>query len=319
MLTAVRCRGAVVQDPEASPRQTCVPLPPVTLDQAEEPWPSIDPSSLPATPRRRGGAVLGAELFGAPASPWGALLTPLPWLALALQVLLLHLGNAPGWPAAGVHATEALWLLWAPWWLVTVGHGLGRWASEGVFLATRGQVHVDASPRRWHYALAFAVCAAPLVVIQWHGATLEAYMTLRIMLARALSPAGTVHVGYDPSVTNLWVLAVFPLVAWQAGRAVGRIPPGRLLGLQRELARLRGELAWGTEAWGATVGQVIDRWLADLGPGLGEAPEAGESRRRQRQRWLALRRELVAAWVGTPPDLPRANRAVEQYRSGRLA
>jgi hypothetical protein len=291
----------------------------VTQDQAEAPWPSIEPTSPAPASRRRWSLAPRAELFGAPASPWSALLAPLPWLALLLQLLLIRLGTSPGWPAVAMHAIEALWLLWAPWWLASVGHGVGRWVSEAVFHATKGRRHLDASARRWHYGLAFGVCALPLALVQWHGATLEAYMTLRIVLVRALGPAGTVHVGYDPDLTNMWVLAVFPVVLWQAGRAVGRIPPGRLLGLQRELARLRGELAWGTEAWAATVGEVVDRWLGDLGPGLGAAPEAGESRRRQRQRWLALRRELVAAWVGSPPDLPRANRAIEQYRSGRVA
>lgn len=308
----------------------------MTSDRADEPWLSDEPwpdagppaagdrSAPAAEPPRPGKASRRRlawgprlELFGAPASPWRGLLLPLPWCAAVLQVLLLRLGASPQWPAFGTHLAEALWLLWAPFVLATGGHVVGRGLTHLVFRLTGGSRHLDTSPRRSHYAVAFALAAAPLVAVQLHLPALDAYMTLRFELMQRFFPGSVVYFGYTPDWANLWVLGVFPLVWWQASRLVAAIPPGRLLGLQRELARLRGELAWGPEAWGATVGEVVDRWLADLSPGVGEAPEAGESRRRHRQRWVVLRRELVAAWVGSPPDLPRANRAIELFRSGR--
>lgn len=262
-------------------------------------------------------AAVGLEAFGRPAGPWGAVFAPVPLAAAGLLIakwLLWPMGSLP-WLAD--RAGEALYLLIAPFVLATLAHAACQAASEAAWRATEGRRQLDWSPRRWHYFVALFLAAQPLWVLQTSGWALDRYLDVSLWVRSVVGSMASGHVGYDPSLANLVTLAVFPLVAWQAGRIVSAVPPGRLLGLQRELARLRGALAWGPEAWGLAVGEAVDRWLADVAPRDGEAPLAGEGRRRHRQRWSALRRELVAAWVVEIPDLARANRALHLYRKHR--
>lgn len=280
----------------------------------------IEPDAPPppadeATGWRRLHEAVGLETFGRPAGPWGALFAPLPLAAAALLATKALLWPAATLPWLADRVGEALYLLAAPFLLATLWHALARSASEAAWKASQGTRHLDWSPRVRHYLVALAVAAVPLLVLQLSAWALDRWLDLALWVQGL---GGVAHVGYDPGLSNMFTLIpVFPLVWWQAARLVAAVPAGRLLGMQRELARLRGALAWGPEAWGLAVGEAIDRWLADLAPGDGEAPLAGEGRRRHRQRWSALRRELVAAWVADVPDLARANRALHLYRRSR--
>ena len=115
-------------------------------------------------------------------------------------------------------------------------------------------------------------------------------------------------------VLHVLLLGVLPAVHWQVRRVIVKVPCGRLWGLQRELARLRGAVAFQPDAWAQVVGEAFDRWLADLAPPEIDTP--GERARQHRLRWAALRKEVVEAWRETPPDLARANRALSLYRQG---
>lgn len=254
------------------------------------------------------------EFWGQPGNLRGVLLAPLPGLALAGHLALLMLGPPPQWPTLGTQGAEVLWLLWAPFWIATLAHAMWRSISDLRWLQSRGLRHIDWSPRRSHYVASFVLAAIPLVVVQWHEKALDLYLWVVWNSHQWGIFQGPSHVGYTPGWQNLWVLLAGLAVGWQASRHILQIPPGRLMGLQRELARLRGEVTWGPEAWGSAVGEAVDRWLSDLIPGAGAPPSPGASRWQQRQRWARLRREIIAAWVCSPPDLVRANLAIENYR-----
>lgn len=262
-------------------------------------------------------AAVGLEAFGRPAGPWGALFAPVPLAAAALLITKWLLWPAGALPWLADRLGEALYLLVAPFVLATLWHALAQSASEAAWRASQGTRQLDWSPRRAHYVSALGVAVLPLLVLQLSGWALDRYLDASLWVQSVVGPMASGHIGYDPGLANLFTLAVFPLVYWQAARIVSAVPAGRLVGLQRELARLRGALAWGPEAWGLAVGDAVDRWLSDIAPRDGDAPLAGEGRRRHRQRWSALRRELVAAWVCDIPDLARANRALHLYRRSR--
>lgn len=253
-------------------------------------------------------------MFGRPGRLRGMLFAPVPALALAGHLSLLLVGAPPQWFIQGVWATEILWLLWAPFWLATAAHAALRAVSGVRWRRTRGTRHIDWSPRRNHYLIAFVVAALPLAWVQGSEQALDFYLWAAWYSRQWGIFPGPAHIGYTPGWQNLWVLCTASAVWWQASRHVLRIPPGRLTGLQRELARLRGEVTWGPEAWGSAVGDAVDRWLNDLVPGAGAPPAPGASRWQQRQRWARLRREVIAAWVCSPPDLARANLALVAYR-----
>ncbi len=262
-------------------------------------------------------AAVGLEVFGRPAGPWGALFAPVPLAAAALLVTKWLLWPAGSLPWLADRVGEALYLLAAPFVLATLWHAAAQSASEAAWRASQGTRQLDWSPRRSHYVLALGLAALPLLVLQLSGWALDRYLDASLWVQSVIGPMAPGHIGYDPAIANLFTLAVFPLVYVQAARIVSAVPAGRLVGLQRELARLRGALAWGPEAWGLAVGDAVDRWLSDIAPRDGDAPLVGEGRRRHRQRWSALRRELVAAWVVAIPDLARANRALYLYRRSR--
>lgn len=296
---------------------TTTMIPPVEPPTAPRPAPP--PARLPADEggwRWLHGAV-GLETFGRPAGPWGALFAPVPLGAAAILAAKWIAVPHAAWAWGADRLGEALWLLVMPFVLATLAHAAAQAASEIAWRLSEGRRHLDWSPRRWHYVAAFALAALPLVALQLSTWLLDTYLTAAIALQSILGPLGALHLGYDQRLTNLFVVAVFPLVYWQAARIVEAVPPGRLLGLQRELARLRGAVAWGPDAWGEVVAEALDRWAADIAPGGDEIPRYGELNRRHRQRWAALRKEIVAAWQGTPPDLARANRALHLYRSSR--
>jgi hypothetical protein len=257
----------------------------------------------------------GMEQFGQPGRLRNVLQAPLPALALGLHGLLLFFGMPPQWPAAGTRVAELLWLLWAPFWGATLWHVVLRILSNVRWKRSRGLKHLDWSPRRGHYLAAFFLAACPLIVAQWSEKALDLYLWASWYSQQWNVLSRSAHVGYTPGVDILWViLAAAAPVWWQATRYIQAIPPGRLQGLQRELARLRSEVTWGPEAWGTTVGEVLERWLKEIIPGSGSPPAPGASRWRQRQRWVRLRREIVAAWVSSPPDLTRANQALANFR-----
>lgn len=262
-------------------------------------------------------AAVGLEAFGRTAGPWGALFAPVPLGAAALLGAKWLAVPHGAYPWLADRAGEALWLMIMPFVLATCVHAAAQAGSEIAWRLSEGRRHIDWSPRRWHYAAAFGLAALPLLGLQVSAWLLDTYLAGAIAIQAVLGPLGAIHVGYDPRLTNLFVVAVFPLVYWQASRLVEAVPPGRLLGLQRELARLRGAVAWGPDAWGEMVAEALDRWAADIAPAGADVPQYGELKRRHRQRWAALRKEIVAAWQGTPPDLARANRALHLYRSTR--
>lgn len=259
-------------------------------------------------------AAVGLEAFGRPAGPWGAMFAPVPLTAAGLLVTKWLVWPAGAMPWLADRVGEALYLLAAPFVLATLWHAVAQSASEAAWRASQGTRQLDWSPRRSHYLTALGFATLPLLVLQLSGWALDRYLDVSLWVQSVIGPMAPGHIGYDPRLTNLFTLMVLPLVYGQAARIVSAVPAGRLVGLQRELARLRGALAWGPEAWGIAVGDAVDRWLSDIAPRDGEAPLVGEGRRRHRQRWSALRRELVAAWVADIPDLARANRALHLYR-----
>lgn len=244
-------------------------------------------------------------------------LAPVPLGALLLCVAALArlpAGTLP-WPSARL--AEAAWLCFMPFWLAALGQLIGGAVSAVVWRASRGDVHLDCSPRRWHTYVAFAISLLPLIALQGSATFLDGALALGLQLAGRLGPLPVVHLGYDPQWSNLAVVAVFPLVVWQTRRLVARIPDGRLVGLQRELSRLRGAVGWQTEAWTTLVAEAFDRWLADLRPPERDSSLSGKAGRRHRLRWTLWRQESIAAWSQAPPDLARAQRALMRYREGR--
>lgn len=281
------------------------------------------PSSTPALPRPANAGLwrvlhghLGQEMFGRPAGPWGAIFAPVPLAGaflLSVRQGLIVTGASP-WLVD--HVGEVGWCLFAPFVLATAGQAIARARSDHRWRESEGETHLDYSPRRWHYALAFAACALPVVALQISPWLLERYMAASLWLRTGLGFAGAGHVGYTPGPLHLLALGALPLVLWQAERLLRLVPCGRLLGLQRELARLRGAVAWEPEPWGALVAERFDAWLADLSPGAAHDGPVSEAKRRRRVRWAGLRKEVVASFSALPPDLPRANRALHAYRQG---
>lgn len=274
----------------------------------------------PATPglwRALHGA-LGREMFGRPAGPWGAMFAPVPLAGAALLLsrqLLIAAGVAP-WIVNLVG--ELGWLCFMPFVMATGGQAIARARSDDRWRESEGEHHLDYSPRRWHYGLGLAIAALPIALLQVWPRALELYLGMSLWLRTGLGLAGAGHVGYNPGLLHLLALLAVPAVIWQAERLIRLVPCGRLLGLQRELARLRGAVSWEPEPWGALVADRFDAWFADLSPGQAQDGPASEKRRRRRVRWAGLRREVVASFTSLPPDLPRANRALHAYRRGPL-
>jgi hypothetical protein len=258
-------------------------------------------------------AWVGHESFGRPVGPWAALLTPVPVGAGLLWMALIAAGPAlAGWPWLAARLTEAAWLCAAPIVLATVGQAIAMAVSNRLWRESEGERHLDYSPRAWHYAVAAVLAALPLVALQLSGRALNAYLTIAWQWHVWLAPGQPVHVGYNPDPGNLLVIGVLPVVMWQVRRILARVPCGRLLGFQRELAKLKGAVAWDAKAWGEVVGETFERWMADIVP----SQTAREEARRHRLRWMHLHREVIAAYQQPPADLARANRALATYRQG---
>lgn len=252
-----------------------------------------------------------------PPGLWGALLLPVP--VLAGLTLLLHLvvgAQAPlSWLSERV--CEMAWLVAMSMGLATAGQALAKWRSEAVWRSGMGRRHLDYSPRRWHYALTFAIAAIPIVLLQVSPVCLDAYLDGVLRLQRLAGIGHASLIGYTPNVANLMVLVSYVLVDWQARRWILNIPPGRILGLHRELQRLGGRVGWRSDAWNHTVAECVDRWLSEH-----SLPDAtwlllGDGMRQQRMRFAMLRKEILAAWSQTPPDVPRLQNAVASYRKHR--
>lgn len=280
--------------------------------------PSTRPADLfgppPAAPSWRAWHVaLGQEMFGRPAGPWGALFAPVPLVGLGLLALRL-LPLPGGWSWLMTRLGELGWLMLAPFVLATVVQGVAMGVSEARFRASGGQEHRDCSPRAWHYYGAIALTALPVVLLQLGGPFLDFYLQLSMKWHLLFGSLRAAHVGYSPHPANLIVLAALPAVFWQVKRLLLLLPCGRLTGMQRELARFRTAVSWDAEAWSQLVGDTFDRWLDDVAPKNLEDPPATEAQRLFRRRWAALRKDVVASFVASPPDLPRANRALMQYR-----
>lgn len=265
----------------------------------------------PPGPWQRLSGWLGQETFGHPVGPWRTLFAPVPLGAAMLFAARQAFLPLNAWVWAAERLDEMAWLLWAPFALATLGQALAMALSAQRWRETEGEQHLDYSPRAWHYGLATAIAALPLVLLQGCPPALDLYLSVQLRLAALLGHAASV--GYDPDWSNLVVLGVLPLVAWQTRRLLAGIPCGRILGFQREIARLRSAVAWEAIAWEGTVADTFDHWVEDLLPPLTDSPVAGRERR-LRQRWGALRREVVLAFLASPPDLLRANRALALFR-----
>lgn len=284
---------------------------------APPPFPPPAPAVLEMVgPGRWFNRAVGQEMFGRPAGPWGLLFAPVPVGAALLAagaVAAATTGHMA--PAAAGRLLEIAWVGVAPFALAALGQSVGMAVAEFAWRGSRGTTQLDASPRLWHYPLAAALAIAPLVILQIWPPAVDALLQLFLWLS-TLGSVKAGHVGYDPGWGHLAGVALFPLVLLQARHAILEVPPRRLLGLQRELARLRGAVTWQQEAWTETVEETVDKWLADLAPPPRSAPAPGERARRHRVRYNALRKELIACWIQVPPDLAGANRALLLYRQG---
>jgi hypothetical protein len=255
---------------------------------------------------------LGLEVFGRPASPWAALITPVPLAALMLLAVRVFAPPPGAWPWLADRVTEAAWVCMMPFVFATIAQAVAMAVSNHLWRETEGERHLDYSPRAWHYWVGVAIAALPLAALQLSPLVLDWYLNASLSLQVWLFPGKPVHVGYDPDPANLLVLGVLPLVMWQVRRLLARIPCGRLLGFQRELARLKGAVAWDQKAWGEMVGETFARWVADLAP----SSLSREKARQHRIRVMNLQREVAAAYSQAPTDLARANRALATYRQG---
>ncbi|HEY9722595.1 MAG TPA: hypothetical protein V6D47_11290 [Oscillatoriaceae cyanobacterium] len=264
-------------------------------------------------PWQRLRAAFGQESFGRPTGPWRTLATPVPLGAMMLYLARVALLPPSTWLWAVQRLNEIAWLLWAPFALATLGQAIAMGLSARRWRETEGELHLDYSPRAWHYGLATGVVALPLVLLQGCPPFLDLYLSVQLRLASTFGHVASVHVGYNPDWSNLVVLGVLPLVAWQTKRLLASIPCGRLLAFQREIARLRRAVAWEDVAWEGVVADTFDRWVEDLLPPMPDAPVADRDRR-LRQRWGGLRREVVLSFIASPPDLLRANRALALFR-----
>jgi hypothetical protein len=278
---------------------------PVLPPPARSPEP-IAPSDAHAEPPRwhpRG--VFGLELFNRAASPWAALSWPLP-IASALLMLVVVTGTIH-WPWLAWRAIEVAYLCWMPFFLSAGGQAIARHLSNAAW-KNKTNTPLDYSPRAWHYVVAVGVCALPLVLLQFVPAFLDSALLAFLRVQSMLAFGAPAQIGYDPDAANLLTLGVLPVVFWQVKRSLLRIPSGRLLGMQRELTRLRGSVAWDTEAWAHLVGDCFDRWLMDV------QPLPGKRRARQTAAWQAFRRETIQSYQRAPWDLVRANQALWRYR-----
>jgi hypothetical protein len=269
--------------------------------------PVVQASSL-----SRAQAWFGLELFGRPVSPWGALIAPVPVAAAVLLAVRLFALPAHTWPWAAARLGEAAWLCLMPFVFATIYQAMAMALSEHVWRESEGERHIDYSARMGHYVAGIGLAVLPLVALQLSDRVLGAYMAVGFKVQSLLAPGQSIHMGYDPDVANLMVLGVLPLVLWQARRLLARVPAGRLLGFQRELARLKGAVAWDQKAWGEMVGETFARWMADLQP----SSVSREASRRARLHWMNFQREVVAAYQQAPVDLARANRALATFRQG---
>lgn len=256
---------------------------------------------------------LGRERFGKPAGPLSTLVTPVPLGAMLLLAVNTWLLPAGAWPWLTARLTEIAWIALVPFVLAIAGQQLARAVSKAMVKRSGGDRFIDFSARAWHYHVAIAVAAAPLVALQASEAFLDAYLGWRIRLGTLF---GSGVAGYDPDWGNLIVFGVLPLVLWQVGRILAVIPAGRLTLFQHELARLRRSVSWKPEAWQAAVTETFDRWFADLMPAGPGARMSGEQDRKARQRWAAFRKEAIASFGTTPPDVERANAALSAFRQG---
>ncbi|MFP5501445.1 MAG: hypothetical protein ACLGIN_03080, partial [Candidatus Sericytochromatia bacterium] len=235
----------------------------------------------PAGLRRALQGARGREMFGRPAGPWGAMFAPVPLVGAALLLcrqLLIAAGVAP-WVVNLVG--EVGWLCFMPFVMATGGQAIARARSDDRWRESEGEHHLDYSPRRWHYGLALAIAAMPIALLQLWPRALELYLGVSLWLRTGLGLAGAGHVGYNPGPLHLLALLTAPAVLWQADRLIRLVPCGRLLGLQRELARLRGAVAWEPAPWGGprrrALRRLVFRPLARPGPGRPgerEAPAA---------------------------------------------
>ncbi|MDB5101492.1 MAG: hypothetical protein JWM80_5913 [Cyanobacteria bacterium RYN_339] len=255
--------------------------------------------------------AVGQEMFGRRAGPWGIVFAPLPVAAVLLGLYTLLAPEALLGPWLTGRLAELAWVAWAPFVLAAAAQALMLYASDFVWKLSEGQRHLDYSPRAWHYHVGVAIALFPLVLLQCSDTCLDLYLRCSLMLNTAV---GSPHAGYSPGLAHLLVLGALPAIHWQVRRVIVKIPCGRVWGLQRELARLRGSMAFQPDAWAQVVGEAFDRWLEDLAPP--EIDVSGERARQHRLRWGGLRKELIEAWRETPPDLPRANRALSLYRNG---
>jgi hypothetical protein len=273
------------------------------------------PRPFPAMGRRvswRGfHQAVGQEMFGRRAGPWGIAFAPVPLAAFALGVYALAAPDAWLGPWLTGMLGELAWVAWMPFLLAAAAQAAARAVSDFTWKLTHGERHLDYSPRAWHFHVALAIVMVPLLLLQASDAVLDGYLRVELWINTLM---GHPHAGYSPGWTHLLVLGLLPAVHWQVRRVIVKVPCGRLWGLQRELAKLRGAVAFQPDAWAQVVGEAFDRWLADLAPPEIDTP--GEHARQHRLRWAALRKEVIEAWRETPPDLARANRALSLYRQG---
>jgi hypothetical protein len=257
--------------------------------------------------------AVGQEMFGRRAGPWGILFAPIPLVALALGLVAFAapVGTLDGWLTSRL--AELAWIGLVPFLLATTAQSLAQACSDFVWRLSEGTRHIDYSPRPWHFNVGVALTLLPLIGLQFSDGLLDLYLRVGLAFHSGMKvPIAS----YDPGLAHLLVLGALPAIHWQVKRVIIKIPCGRIMGLQRELARLRGAVAWQADAWTMLVGDTFDRWLMDIEPPDLEQPIKGEHQRQHRLRWAGLRKEVIAAWQETPPDLARANRALSVYRDG---
>jgi hypothetical protein len=249
----------------------------------------------------------------------GGLFLPVPLIAGLTLLLHLVIGMQAPLSWLSERACEMAWLVVVSTGLATLGQVLMRVRSESVWRSSMGRRHIDYSPHRWHYALSFLVAAIPLVLLQLSPVFVDVYLAGVFWLQRLIGSEHTSVIGYTPDPANLMVLLVYLLVDWQARRWILNIPPGRILGLHRELQRLGGRVGWREDVWNQTVSECVDRWLGEQNVSDASWLLVGDGLRQQRARFAALRKEVLAAWAHTPPDIPRLQRAVALYRKQRIS
>lgn len=281
--------------------------------QAPEPF----EAPAPAVSWRWLHVAVGQEMFGRRAGPWGIVFAPIPLTALALGLAALFTPGNLLDPWLASRFGELAWIGLLPFLLAASVQAIAMAISDFIWRLGEGACHVDYSPRVWHYHLGLAIAVLPLVLLQVSDGFLDLYLRAGLAIHTLMGTMKVPIAGYDPGFAHLLVLGALPAIHWQVRRVVVKIPCGRLWGFQRELARLRGIVTWQPDAWAAAVGDTFDQWLEDIAPReLEEQPITSERARQHRLRWAALRKEVIECWRQTPPDLPRANRALRLYREG---